>query len=137
MRRSGYLCVLVAALAAMILMTASPVTMAATSSGTFTITLTDCAISTSPASPTGGDHVVVIKNNSSKARGVEMTGVDKAGSTYVRYTKVLPKGKSEKFKWYFPSTETVYIKDLLSCEHKARTCVIVTFGGMRTSVKFK
>ena len=137
MKRSGYLCMLVAALTAMILVTALPATIAATPSATFTITLTDSAILTSPKSPMGGDYTVILKNSSSRSRGVEMTGVDKAGLTYVRYTKVLLKGKSEKFKWYFPSTETVYIKDLLSCDHKARTCVIVTFGGMRTSVKFR
>jgi len=137
MRRLGYVHVLVAALTATTLGVALLSAGAATSSPTFAITLTNSAVLTSPASPTGGDHTVMIKNNTSKPRGVEMTGVDRAGLTYVRYTKILPKGKSEKFKWYFPSTETVYIKDLLSCEHKARTCVIVTFGGMRTSVKFK
>ena len=136
MRRSCYLCVLVAALAAMILMTASSATAAATRP-TFTIALANYAITTSPPSPAGGDYTVIIKNSSSRSRGVEMTGVDRAGLTYVRYTKVLPRGKSEKFRWFFPSTETVYIKDLLSCEHKSRTCVIATFGGMRTSVKFK
>ena len=131
MRRLGYVCLLIAAILGLAL------NASAATRSTFTITLTDRAIATSPALPTGGDYTVMIKNHSSKPRGVEMTGVDRAGLTYVRYTKILPKGKSEMFRWFFPSTETVYIKDLLSCDHKSRTCVVVTFGGMRTSVRFK
>ena len=133
MRRSGYLCMLIAVLAAIILVTAAASAIAAT----FTITLTDNAIVTSPRSPMGGDYTVIIKNSSSRHRGIELTGTDKGGTIYVRYSKVLAKGKSEKFKWYFPSSETVYVKDLLSCEHKSRTCVIAMFGGMKTSIRFK
>lgn len=132
MRRLGYLCLLVA-----VILGLAASAEAAAARPTFTITVTDSAITASPASPAGGDYNVIIRNNSSKPRGVEMTGVDRAGLTYVRYSKVLPKGKSETFRWFFPSTETVYIKDMFSCEHRARTCVIVTFGGMRTSVRFR
>ena len=101
------------------------------------ITLTDTAIMTKPSSLAAGDHTVTVKNMTATPRGVEITGVDRGGTVYVRYTKILPKGKSESFKWYFPTNHTAYVKDLLKCEHAANTCVIATFGMMRKAIHVK
>jgi len=102
-----------------------------------TITITDKGIVVSPRDLMGGDHSVTVKNMTSMKRGIELTGLDKGGSTYVRYSKIVAKGKSDVFRWYFPSGETAFVKDVLRCEHAQRGCVIVTFGGMKTAVHFR
>lgn len=124
------------ALAVVILVAVYSVTMAATAPK-ITVTITDKGIVVSPKDLVGGDYTVVVKNMTSKRRGIELTGLDKGGSTYVRYSKIVAKDKSDTFKWYFPSGQTVFVKDVLKCEHKARGCIIVTFGGMKTAVHFR
>jgi hypothetical protein len=102
-----------------------------------TITITDKGIIVSPRDLMGGDYNVTVKNMTSMRRGVELTGMDKGGSTYIRYSKIVAKGKADMFRWYFPSDQTVYVKDVLKCQHAQRGCTIVTFGGMKTAVRFR
>ena len=131
----GLVCLLFVAMFA-VAMYCVPVS-AAKGSPVLTITLTNKGIQVPATTPAGGDYTVVVKNNSSTPRGVELTGIDKGGSPYVRYTKVVAKGKTDKFAWFFPANERVFIKDVLKCEHASRTCVIATFGGATTSIKFR
>jgi hypothetical protein len=100
----------------------------------FTISITRNGITYTPKSLPSGDHVIMIKNMTSMARGLEMVGTDKGGSPFIRFSKILKPGKSETFRWFFPAEKTVYLRDITSCEHRSRTCVIVSYGGMVTAV---
>lgn len=102
-----------------------------------TISLTSKGIVVTPSALKSGDYRVIIKNATSGRRGVEMIGVDKATSPTVRYTKILAAGKSETFRWYFASGKTAYVRDLLSCTHDQRSCVVATFGGMNKAIDVK
>lgn len=104
---------------------------------TMTISITKTGIACMPKSAKGGDYTVTIKNSTSAPRGIEMTGMDRGDSPYVRYTKILKPGAHETFRWYFPSGRTAYLKDLLSCKHESRSCVIATFGTMVKAIHFK
>jgi hypothetical protein len=99
-----------------------------------TISLTSKGIVVMPSSLKAGDYRVVIKNSTSMRRGLEIIGVDKATSPTVRYTKILRPSKSESFRWYFASGKTAYVRDLLSCTHGQRSCVIATFGQMSKAI---
>jgi len=100
-----------------------------------TIALTSKGIVATPKSLKGGQqYQLTIKNNLSEPRGVELIGIDKAKSPYVRYTKILDPGKSETFKWYFAKGKTVYVRELVSCTHDQRSCVVATFGRMRLAI---
>jgi hypothetical protein len=102
-----------------------------------TISMTAKGIAvTMPRALKGGDYRVTIKNSTSEPRGVEMIGIDKQTSPTVRYTKILKPGKSEQFRWYFPKGKTTYVRDILSCTHDQRTCMVVTFGQMRKAIEF-
>ena len=102
-----------------------------------TITLTSKGIMVKPMSIMAGDHQVTVKNTTKAPRGIEMIGMDKSVSPYVRYGAVLKPGKSETFRWYFPKGKTAYIRDLLSCTHDQRSCVVATFGGMSKAIHVK
>jgi len=99
-----------------------------------TITLTGKGITVMPQGLSAGDYRVIIKNATSGRRGLEIIGVDKATSPTVRYTKILKPGKSETFRWYFASGKTAYVRDLLSCTHDQRSCVVATFGQMSKAI---
>lgn len=99
-----------------------------------TISLTGKGIVVTPQTLKAGDYRVIIKNATSGRRGVEIIGVDKATSPTIRYTKILAAGKSETFRWYFASGKTAYVRDLLSCTHDQRSCVVATFGQMSKAI---
>ena len=91
---------------------------------------------TMPHALKGGDYRVTIKNSTSEPRGVEMIGIDRKTSPTVRYTQILKPGKTEQFRWYFPKGKTTYVRDIMSCTHDQRTCMVVTFGQMRKAIEF-
>jgi hypothetical protein len=83
----------------------------------------------------GGNYLLTVKNNMSKARGIEMIGIDKAASPTVRYTKILKKGNSERFRWYFAKGKTVYVRDVMKWTSTAGgSATTVTFGQMRKAI---
>jgi hypothetical protein len=124
----------IAAISLLILALSCSLYAASAPAPTLTISITKTGITHTPKSFSGGHHVVMLKNMTGSARGIEMTGMDKGGSPYVRFSRVLAPGKSETFKWYFPPEKTVYLRDLTSCVHKSRTCVVATFGGMVSAI---
>lgn len=100
-----------------------------------TISLTSEGIVATPDTPlNGGNYLLTIKNDTSEPRGIEMIGTDKASSPTVRYTKILQPGESEAFRWYFAEGKTVYARDIMSCSHDQRSCMMVTFGQMRKAI---
>jgi len=99
-----------------------------------TVDLTSEGIVSTPISLKPGNHLLTITNNTSEPRGVEMIGIDKALSPTVRYTAILQPGKSEEFRWYFAKGKTVYVRDIMSCAHDQRSCMVVAFGGMTKAI---
>ena len=98
------------------------------------IALTSRGLVATPNSLRPGNHLLTISNSTSEPRGIEMIGIDKAGSPTVRYTKILQPGKSEAFRWYFARGKTVYVRDIMSCAHDQRSCMVVTFGHMTKAI---
>jgi hypothetical protein len=99
-----------------------------------TIAITSKGISAAPTSLEPGNHLLTIENSTSEPRGIEMIGIDSASSPTVRYTKILQPGQSEAFRWYFANGKTVYVRDIMSCGHDERNCMMVTFGQMRKAI---
>lgn len=98
------------------------------------LSMTSRGIVVVPGTLKGGDYLLTIKNSTSEPRGVEMIGIDRASSPTVRYTKILQPKKSEAFRWYFAKGKTVYVRDIMSCGHDQRNCMMVTFGQMRKAI---
>jgi hypothetical protein len=127
----------VAAAFAIMLTAAAYTTAAAERMPAVTITLTHQGIQVSPEQRVGGqDYVVTVRNDTSAARGVTLTGLDKGGSPFVRFTKVVAPGHTDRFLWYFPAQGTFVVRDLLRCEHAMRTCMIFELGGFESSIRF-
>lgn len=101
-----------------------------------TITLTNKGISKSADKLDGGLYMLTIKNDSSRSRGVVLTGVDLGVSKYIRFSKVLRPGQEETFRWYFPDDRSVQVRDLLACKHAERTCVVAREGSLSSSIVF-
>lgn len=99
-----------------------------------TIAMTSKGLVVTPSALKPGNHLLTIKNSTSEPRGVEMIGIDSASSPTVRYTKILKPGKSEQFRWFFADGKTVYVRDIMSCGHNQRNCMMVTFGQMRKAI---
>jgi hypothetical protein len=103
-----------------------------------TVSITNKAITVTPKAPKGDmTYQVTVKNLSRKARGVKMSGKDKAGTDFVRYTAILKKGKSESFTFYFPKDRTAYFLEVLSYDKSKGSIVNAVFGKMRAKVLFK
>jgi len=99
-----------------------------------TIALTSKGIVATPNALQPGNHLLTVKNSTSQPRGVELLGIDKASSPTIRYTKILKPGKSESFRWYFPSGKTAYVRDVMSYSHNQRSYMVVTFGQMSKAI---
>jgi hypothetical protein len=99
-----------------------------------TISLTSKGMVVTPATLYPGNHFVTIKNTTSDSRGVEMIGIDSESSPTVRYTKILKPGKTEQFRWFFAQGNTMYVRDIMSCGHDQKSCLMVTFGQMRKAI---
>lgn len=98
------------------------------------IALTSKGIVATPSALRPGNHLLTIKNSTSVPRGVEMIGIDSANSPTIRYTKILQPGKSEAFRWYFAQGKTVYVRDIMSCTHDQKSCMVVAFGQMSKAI---
>jgi hypothetical protein len=142
MNASAYVryAVVVAALAALGTLGLAPASSASTA-GTIgadpiAITITNGGIVTNVEEPQGGLYVVTVKNDTCDARGIVMKGLDRGGSRYVRFTKVLGPGETQQFRWYFPVDRSIKLRDLMSCTHEKMTCVVAGYGGMTRSIHF-
>ena len=100
------------------------------------ISLTDHGIVTDVEQPQGGLYVVTIRNDTNAPRGIVLKGLDRGGSRYTRFTKVLGPGAEEQLRWYFPSDKEVSLRDLLVCKHAHMTCWVAAYGEMSASIVF-
>ncbi len=100
------------------------------------VTITNSGIVTSIDEPAGGLYNVTVKNETGDYRGIVMKGNDLGGSRFLRFSKVLDPGEQQSFRWYFPSDQSVKLRDLMCCTHAERTCIVAGYGGMTKSVGF-
>ena len=101
------------------------------------VTITNSGIVTDVDHTAGGLYAVTVKNDTCDARGIVMKGLDRGGSRFLRFTKVLGPGESQSFRWYFPAGRgDVRLRDLLCCTHEKFTCVLAGYGGLTTSLRF-
>lgn len=101
------------------------------------ILLKDGGITAPKMTMAAGNYTVVVKNFSSTPRGIQLVGIDKGGSQYTRYSKVIPKGGMDTFGFYFPPRRSVVMRDVLKCERAERNCMIATYGGHRLTMRFR
>ncbi len=94
-----------------------------------TINVSNTAMTASHKNITFGDYIVVVRNYGSQPKGVRMTGLDSAGSPFVRYSRFLRTGKADKFRWYFAKGQTVTIRDVVSCTLNKRGHVVAATAG--------
>ncbi len=99
------------------------------------IILTDRGIIKPMGEANSGLYDITLTNKSSTPRGLYMTGTDICCTEFNRYSKVLKKNQSQSFRFYFAAGK-VEFKDMLKCEHKAKTC-IATYGKNTSSIMFK
>lgn len=106
--------------------------------GHITVTLTPRAIIVTPSGTlTGGNHILTVRNMSRGPHGVEIIGIDIAGSPVIRYSKVLKPRQSQSFRWYVAPHQTEYIRDITSCYHNKRNCMVVTYGRLSKALQVR
>jgi hypothetical protein len=98
------------------------------------ITLTSEGIVAAPSALKGGNYLVTITNSTSEPRGTQMTGVDRAASPWVRYTRVLKPGETETFRWYFAKGKTVHVRDVLRWKSAQGNILTARFGQMGAAI---
>lgn len=90
--------------------------------GTIDISLTDTGITKQIGQTETGLYDLNITNNSSRPRGLVMTGVDLCCTSYTRFSQILRPGASQVLTWYFAPGKVLF-KDF--------------FGGTRTSTGYR
>lgn len=102
------------------------------------IAINDKCIAYGPANPAGNQqYQVTVKNFASSPRGFKLSGKDRAGSDFVRYTDILQKGQTQTFSFYFPSRTTVNVREMLTCEKGEGSCVKATYGKHKIAIRFR
>jgi len=79
-----------------------------------TISLTDSGISISPSELKPGPVTFTVENNSSVARGVYVTGLDRAGTPIIRYSMRIGPGASTHMNFWLYQGETYTFRDYTS-----------------------
>lgn len=101
-----------------------------------TLSITDSGIDLPAGTLTSGPYNVTITNNSSRTRGLVMTGTDICCSPFVRFNRVLAPGQSVTFRWFF-APGNVRIRDYTCAAHVARSLTNVTYGNINSTVTFQ
>lgn len=104
--------------------------------GTIEISLTDTGIKKTVGTAPSGLYIVTITNNSSRRRGLEMTGADLCCTFYTRFSTIMGPGGRQTFRWYFAPGK-VQLRDFLSGRRSKTAYVNVRYGGHSTSIVFQ
>lgn len=99
----------------------------------FSITLTNNGIQTSSDELSEGIYDITITNESSRARGIFMTGTDVCCTEFNRFTRVLSPGKTQTFRFYF-ARGPVKFRDMFKCEKRKNSCAVATYGPFSKSI---
>lgn len=114
---------------------ATPMLGTETPRGTINVSLTNTGIQKSTGEVTTGLYDLKITNNSSRSRGLMISGIDLCCTSYVRFSHMLRPGQSQIFRWYFAPGK-VQFKDFTGGVRTSTSWTKVKFGGHTTSVVF-
>lgn len=103
--------------------------------GTINISLTNTGIRKSTGEVTTGLYDLKITNNSSRTKGLVISGTDLCCTSYTRFSVLLKPGQSQIFRWYFAPGK-VQLKDFTGGVKGATSWSKVRFGGHSTSLAF-
>lgn len=104
--------------------------------GTLRISLTNQGPVTSSDVTIPGLYNVTVTNNSSRRRGVELTGIDLCCTIYKRFSSVLRVGQSQTFKWYFAPGKVTF-REFSGARKTGRAYTNVRYTGNSTSMTFQ
>lgn len=79
-----------------------------------TINISDTGLDVSPQIANHGPIIFTINNNSSVARGIVITGPDRAGSDLLRYSKVVAPGDSARMAFWLYGGQSYMVRDYTS-----------------------
>lgn len=114
---------------------AMPMLGTETPRGTIDISLTNTGIAKQVAETPTGLYDLNITNNSSRPRGLVITGIDLCCTAYTRFSQVLPPGGSQVFRWYFAPGK-VQFRDFTGGTRTKTSYTHVSFGGHSSSLVF-
>ncbi len=104
--------------------------------GTVEISLTNTGIKKTVGTAPSGLYDVAITNNSSRRRGLELTGADLCCTFYTRFSTLMGPGGHQTFRWYFAPGKVV-LKDFLSGRKTRTSYANVKYGGHSSSIVFE
>lgn len=104
--------------------------------GNIPISLTDDGIKKDVGEAPAGLWDVTVTNNSSRCRGLIVSGIDICCSPYNRFTKLLTPGQSQTFRFFF-ATGKVTMKDFLDARRAGRSFDAVIPGKFSSSIVFQ
>lgn len=103
--------------------------------GTIAISLTNTGIVKEIGQSGTGLYDLNITNNSSRRRGLMITGTDLCCTLYTRFSRILRPGESQVFRWYFAPGKA-QLKDFTSARKTKTAYANVKLGGHSSSIMF-
>lgn len=103
--------------------------------GTIDVSLTNTGIVKTIGETPTGLYDIRITNNSSRARGLVLSGIDLCCTPYVRFSELLRPGRTQIFRWYFAPGKVVF-RDFVGGTRTSTSWTNVRFGGHSSSVIF-
>lgn len=104
--------------------------------GTIDISLTDSGIKKKIGEAPAGLYIVTITNNSSRVRGMVMTGSDLCCTIFTRFSRLIQPGQQQTFRWFFAPGK-VKMQDFLSGKQTATSFIDVKYGPHTSSIIFE
>lgn len=103
--------------------------------GTIDISLTNTGIVKQIGQIETGLYDLKIVNNSSRPRGLMISGIDLCCTPYSRFSRILRPGQSQLFRWYFAPGK-VQLKDFIGGRKTKTAYANVKLGGHESSIVF-
>ncbi len=103
--------------------------------GTINMSLTNTGIRKTIGETPTGLYDLRITNNSSRPRGIVLSGFDLCCTRYVRFSQLLRPGQTQIFRWYFAPGK-VQIRDFTGGVRTATSWTKVKYGGHSSSINF-
>ncbi|MGI6296172.1 MAG: hypothetical protein ACOX3G_08790 [Armatimonadota bacterium] len=115
---------------------AAPAVGAEEPKGTIDISLTDSGIRKKIGEAPAGLYIVNITNNSSRTRGLVMTGSDLCCTIFTRFSRLMQPGQKQTFRWFFAPGK-VKMQDFLGGKQTATSFIDVKYGPHTSSIIFE
>lgn len=102
------------------------------------IAISDKGITYGPKSPVGDKmYEVLVKNFASGPRGLKISGKDRAGTEFVRYTGMIEPGQTQTLSIYVPRKTSLRAREMLTCEQTPGGNINATFGRHVITIRFR